>query len=453
MYSQNNGLSVEYGRTSITSEQNFSITIKSNSKISSWGDFPDITGFTKGKVQPNEGAHFVITNQGFQRKITYTLTQYYHPTSIGSFELKPYNLKINNKTYGIKDGVKITVREVVSRYEDLDFVEMNDNSFLSLSANKKEVYTGESVNISFVFYIRYEDVQTIQFTEDASKQIGDALDKLDFKNSWLEQLDIQTAQQERVKINNKNYIKITLSEYLIYPNSETDLKFPALTVYMNKTKVSKQVDNRGQQYYQKSKKPYKTRPLTIKVKSLPPHPLRNTVAVGNYELTEKVDKLEFETGGAVEYKFKIHGYGNLHLVPEPEVSRTDSLTFFKPSTKQKIEIKNKQLQGYKQFSYNIVAELPGVYNLSNSFNWVYFNPIEEKYDTLKPKLLIHAIGESLSQIDMEDDNLLDFYDRLETADKKLVFLNQPDYQRWAINLFGLALIAVVGYTYYKKRNG
>jgi hypothetical protein len=222
---------------------------------------------------------------------------------------------------------------------------------------------------------------------------------------------------------------------------------------MRKKKISVQTDKRGQRYYEFGKKAYKTRPLIIKVKPLPPHPLKNTVAVGQYKLAEKINKVELKTGGAVQYKFKIHGSGNLHLIETPKINFNDSLTFFKPIVKQSISIENKRLQGYKEFSYSIVAELPGIYSFENLFEWIYFDPLKEKYITLKSHLFVHAIGASLSKIDMEDDNLSDFYDRLETADKKLVFLNQPDYTRWVINLFGLAIFAVMGYTYYKKRNG
>jgi hypothetical protein len=222
---------------------------------------------------------------------------------------------------------------------------------------------------------------------------------------------------------------------------------------MTKYQISEETDYFGRRQKKPSDKKYRSRSFTIKVKPLPPHALKDMVAVGQYELKESIDKIEVETGGAVEYGFLIHGFGNINIVDGPPIEYSDSLTFFKPTIDQGIKKENGRLYGTKKFTYNIVTELPGVYGFSDYFEWIYFDPNKGKYDTLQSHLFVHAIGSSLSEIDMEDDNLSDFYDRLETADKKLVFLKEPDYTRWIVNLLGFALLATIGYTYYKKRNG
>ncbi len=457
-------ISMEFSKSPLGINENFSIIIKSsNVKITSWGDFPDINGFKKLTVSTGTQQQMTMDNNGVKRTTSYTITQAYKPLKKGTFAIQDFDLDINKSTYKIR-GRKIQVTEARRRRSMFDdffnqqkyeynFKEVGDNAFLTVSPTKRKIYVGEGVGLSLDFYMVKTNYGVVEFKQDLGQQLAEIGQKLKLPDCWIESFEITQLEYKEEKINNKVYLKFHLGDFLLFPNAEHDLKVPSITLNMTKNKVSEETDFFGRRQKQAGDKKYKSRAFTIKVKPLPSHPLKDQVAVGKYELKEKIDKVEVETGGAIHYNFKINGFGNINMVQEPKISRNDSLTFFKPTVEQEVRKENGKLYGTKEFSYSIVAELPGVYSFKDRFEWIYFDPIKRRYDTLKPHLYAHVIGTSLSKIDMEDDNLLDFYDRLETADKKLVFLKEPDYSRWIINLLSFALLAALGYTYYKKRNG
>lgn len=459
-------ISVEYSGSTVGLNQRFSITFKSeNKKISSWDKFPEIPGFKKLGQNPSLGTQqqVIMDHNGVRRTNTYTLTQSYQPEKKGKFKLDDFNFKINDQTFSVKGRV-ITVIEARRRRSlfdeffnepsyDFDFKEIEANAFLSVSPSKRKVYVGEGVGLSVDFYVDAQDVQLFDFKNDLGEQLHEIGKKLKLKDCWIESFEITQLEYTKETINNKPYIKYHLGSFLLYPNAEHDLKVPSISVNMIKYKISEQTDYFGRRHKKAGDKTFRSRPLTIKVKPLPPHPLKNNVAVGRYELKENISKINTSTGDAVQYDFKINGIGNINMIEGPKASSNDSLTFFKPNMNQNIKKENDKLTGSKSYSYSIITELPGVYKLSDYINWIYFDPVKEQYDTLQPKLFINAKGCSISKIDMEDDNLSDFYDRIETADKNLVFLKSTDYSKWGINIACTLILLLAGYTYYKKKNG
>ena len=457
-------ISVEYSGSTVGINETFSITIKStNVKITSWGDFPEINGFKKLNVSSGTQQQVTMDHNGVKKTTSYTITQGYRPTQKGRFNIPNFDLAINKTTYKIR-GRQIQVtnaRQRRSLFDDFfnqqqyeyNFKEIGDNAFLSVSPTKRSIYVGEGVSLSLDFYMLKSNYGLVEFKQDLGQQLAEIGQKLKLPDCWIESFEITQLEYTEEKLKDKVYLKFHLGDFLLFPNAEHNLKVPSISLNMIKNKISEETDYFGRRHKQAGEKKYRSRPITIKVKPLPPHPLKDQVAIGKYELKENIDKIEVETGGAIHYGFMIHGFGNINMIEAPIIKHSDSLTFFKPTVKQDVRKENGKLYGTKKFDYSIVAELPGVYGFDDRFEWIYFDPIRARYDTLKPHLFAHAIGASLSEIDMEDDYLSDFYGRLETADKKLVFLKDPDYSRWIINLLSLTLLAALGYTYYKKRNG
>lgn len=459
-----NNISVEYSASTIGLNETFSISIKSkNDKITSWGDFPEIDGFKKLNISSGSQQQITMDQNGVQRITFYTISQIYKPTKKGEFTVNDFELEINKKKYKIKGRlVKVTeARRRRSLFDDFfnepsydfDFKEVDDNAFLSVTPTQRSIYVGQSVGLSLDFYMARSNYGIVEFKSELGQQLADIGQELKLPDCWIESFEITKLEYTQENINDKLYLKYHLGDFLLFPNAEHDLKVPAVTLDMVKYKISEQADRFGRRHKQAGSKKYRSKALRIKVKPLPPHPLKDIVSVGRYQLKEKVNKKEVETGGAVEYEFKIEGMGNINMIEAPTITKNDSLIFFKPIINQSIKKENGKLYGTKEFSYSIVTERPGSYDFSNYLEWIYFDPERKKYDTLKPRLIVKAKGRKLSEIDMEDDNLSDFYDRLETADKKWVFLKDPDYTQLIVNVLSCILLTALGFTYYKKRNG
>ena len=52
-------------------------------------------------------------------------------------------------------------------------------------------------------------------------------------------------------------------------------------------------------------KTFYSKPTVVKVKELPPHPLRDIVSVGNFKLEEDLSSAQIHTGNSFTYNFKV----------------------------------------------------------------------------------------------------------------------------------------------------
>ena len=71
---------------------------------------------------------------------------------------------------------------------------------------------------------------------------------------------------------------------------------------------------------------------TITVVDLPPHPLKDQVAVGDYELEEYASTNNLKTGQSFNYEFKIVGEGNISGIDAPTPLESDVFDFILPTS-------------------------------------------------------------------------------------------------------------------------
>ena len=78
------------------------------------------------------------------------------------------------------------------------------------------------------------------------------------------------------------------------------------------------------QQFQNRQEDYKTfysKAKTIKVKALPPHPLKESVAVGDYRMEEHLVSTDLKTGQSAGYDFNIYGEGNISAIEKMKVTK------------------------------------------------------------------------------------------------------------------------------------
>ena len=86
----------------------------------------------------------------------------------------------------------------------------------------------------------------------------------------------------------------------------------------------------------------------------------------------------------------------------------------------------------------------------NYFQWVFFNPREKKYDTLKSQLTLNVVGESKKNEAILASDMGNFYDKIELADNTLRTVKQTAWQGWAFNSFILVMLAASTYLVLRK---
>jgi hypothetical protein len=101
--------------------------------------------------------------------------------------------------------------------------------------------------------------------------------------------------------------------------------------------------------------------------------------------------------------------------------------------------------GTKSFNYFLIPKEPGKYDLKNYFQWVFFNPDEQKYDTLKSRLTVYVTGESTRNEVIEANDDGSFYDKIQTAGNSLMVISDHGWQQ---TIFGIFILLVLGFSAY-----
>lgn len=457
---QEKRIEITLGPDEIGENQVFTITLTvHNDRIKSYDNFPDIEGFVK-RGQSTSSQTSIVNGQISSSQ---SVVMNYAPTKKGTFVLKPFRMKVNDETVS-SPGKSIKVGEAVQRrssdpfrnffdrdpFEDVmgrraepEFVDVKDEAFLGLSTSKDEVYVGEGFNVVLAFYIAESNQASLQWY-DLNRQLTEILKKIKPANCWEENFNIENINGEPVSLGGKNYTQYKIYQATFYPFNTEKIQFPAVDLEMLKYQVARNPGffgpTRKEDY-----KTYTSKPKTVRVRELPPHPLRESVAVGNYVLNERLDDKQTETGKSIAYDFQISGDGNIAAIEKPRVKTNKALEMYEPNVRQQINRRNGRVSGTKTFSYFIIPKEPGEYQMKDLFQFVYFNTQTKKYDTLRPKERFIVTGESFKNQHIESTDVGSFYQRIEDADNTLRKKSEWPYEQL---LFNIAIVVMLGFSAY-----
>lgn len=450
------------GPNEIGENQAWTITVTvQNERLKSYDNFPDITGFVKRGTSSQSTTNIVNGNISSSQSVIMT----YLPAKQGTFTIPTFTMKVNDKSFTVA-GKKVKVGPPVQQQRDpfsgffdrdphgtanrgeTEFIDLKEDAFLALTTNKDEVYVGEGFQATFSFFLSEQNQAPLQFY-DLNKQLTDVLKKLKPANCWEENFNIENINAERVTINGKVYDQYKIYQAVYYPFNAESIQFPTLGLEMIKYKVAKNPSFFGQNRKEDFKKFY-TKPKTVRVKQLPPHPLRDVVAVGDYRLDERMRTTDLETGQSSAYEFHIVGEGNISAVEKPNVKQDGAFEWYEPNIRQDINRDNSRVTGRKSFSYFMIPKEPGKFNLGEYVQWVFFNPKQKKYDTLKSQLTVYVTGESKKNEVIQSNDLGSFYDKIGDEDNTLLSIRDTRWQKWAFNGFIALMLMGAGYLIFKK---
>ncbi len=461
-YSQE--VDIELGPGEIGLNETFTIKVTlSNEKIKSYDQFPEITGFQKQGISQSSSMNLI----NGQMSSSNSIIQYYKPTRKGNFTLSNFEININGAAYS-SAGKRIVVGDAVnssglggagfdpfadffgrSPAEQPEFVELEDDAFFSVTVDKEKIYQGEGFNLSLAFFMSEANQAPLQFYEPG-KQLDAILKKIKPANAWEENFNISNIEPEQVTINGKVWTKFKVYEATFFPFSEGKIEIPRIPWEMIKYKVAKNPTFFGANR-QEDFKTFYSSPKTISVIPLPPHPLKNEVSVGQFQLRENITSVEVETGQGFDYNFGISGVGNINAVSAPKRIPTANLNTFDPNVRQQINRGYGRVSGIKDFNYYITFTESGDYNLEKNFEWIYFDPARAVYDTLKSAAIIKVVGESKTNEAISSQRLGGLYDRIGIEDNR--FLNEQYiyYFTTAINIFLLASMVLLAILILRKK--
>lgn len=460
-------ITVQLGEDEVGMNELFTITVTiTNESIKNYTDFPNIEGFAKRGTSSSSKTNIV----NGQISSTQSITQRYLPLEEGTYTLEAFTMEINGTEIS-SQGKTIKVTPPVERrsnsnrrydpfsrdpFDDLfgrnksepEFVDVEEDAFLALTTDKNEVYVGEGFTTTFAFYVADANRAPLQFHE-AGKQLSTILKDLRPENCWEENFNIENIYGERVTINGKNYTRYKIYQATYYPLNLEPVVFPSVPFEMIKYRVARSPSFFGRDR-QEDFKTFNTKEKTVRVKALPPHPLKDKVAVGNFELDEKINTYSVETGESFSYEFNIYGEGNISGIPDPIIPDSKVMDIYPPNIAQDINRGAGRVTGSKKYSYFGIPNEPGKYDLKDFFSWIYFNPETAKYDTLKSEIKLEVTGESKQNVSISSTDLGSFYDNIDIAANELQSLKKNNATQIIANLLIIAMLGAAAFLFIKK---
>lgn len=457
-------IKVEYGADQIAVNQLFTITLTiENERLQNYSPFPEIDGLVKRGTSSSTSTSFVNGQMTSKQSIT----QNYQATREGTIVIPPFEMVVNGKTIR-SEGKTLKVGPPQQRQQNnsnplqsdpfeeffgrrrqpSEFVDIEANAFLALTTDKPEVYVGEGFTTTLAFYVSEENRAELRFY-DLGKQITDIVKEIKPNTCWEENFNIDNISGEPITINNKAYTQYKIYQAAYYPLNKENIKFPSIGLKLIKYKVAKNPSFFGRNR-QEDFETFYSKPKEVRVKELPPHPLKSQVAIGNYQLAEKISSRDLRTGESFNYSFNIIGEGNISAIEKPLIPVTSDFDFYDPNTQQNITRSAGKVKGTKTFSYYGIPNEPGEYDLGNYFQWVFFNPEKESYDTLKSRQQLSVSGESRKNEYIQSTDLGTFYNGIEFVDNQLITLEKGSFLQIFANIFALVILVLTGVIMFRK---
>lgn len=452
---------ITLGPDEIGENQAWSITITvQNDRLKSYDNFPDIEGFRKRGTSNQSTTNIVNGQMSSSQSVIMT----YLPMRQGTINVPAFTMKVNDKAIHVS-GKKVKVGAPVQQQRDpfrsifekdddffgrgeTEFVDIKDDAFLAFTTSKDEVYVGEGFNATLSFYVSEDNRAPLQFHE-LGQQLATILKKVKPNNCWEENFNIENIEGETVVIQGKDFTQYKIYQATYYPLNAEPIIFPKVGLEMIKYKVAKNPSFFGQNRKEDFKTFY-SQPKKVTVKELPPHPLRETVAVGNYQLYEHMPSTDLETGKSASYVFNIFGEGNISAIEKPKVNNDNDFEFYEPNVRQDINRENGRVTGTKSFNYFMIGKEPGRYDLKKYFEWVFFNPEKKQYDTLRSKLTVYVTGESKKNEAILSNDAGAFYDKIQTSENSLQVVDHSDWVKTAFSVFTVLMIGASAFFVFKK---
>ncbi len=460
-------IQIQLGPDEIGENQAWTIAVNVlNGQLKSYDNFPEIDGLRKRGTSTQSQTSIINGQMSSSQSVIMT----YVPSRQGALTVAPFSMKINDqvtqspgKKIRVGPPIQVQARDpfrsmfdsrdpfgASSGKEETEFVDIKEEALLALTTSKDEVYVGEGFTATLSFLVADNNRAPMQF-HDLGRQLSEILKKLKPSNCWEENFNIENIEGGPITINGKGYTQYKIYQAAFYPLNTEPVIFPSIGLEMIKFKVAKNPSFFGQNR-QEDFKTFYSKLKTVGVKELPPHPLQTSVAVGNYQLDEKISATELQTGQSAGYEFNVYGEGNISSIERPVISKDNNFDFYEPNIHQNISRDNGRVAGTKSFKYFLVPKEPGEFALGNYFHWIFFNPSKKSYDTLRSKVVLKVQGESRRNQAIQSTDVGSFYDRIEMSDNMLRSSNNAGWTKIGMNLCILLILGASVYLFFSSRH-
>jgi len=412
--SSENLATIEYGSKNLTLDQPFLISVVLRDvETRPSVIFPEIKDLEK---RSKSATSSVNTVDG-RKVVIQTITQEYYAKKAGNYLIPEFSLTVNNAKLHSDETMVVFAKAGDESGNTLDdnvaVTEVEDNSqsvFLSVQTDKKQVYIRQGFAVRISLYIAENAPVEMEFYR-FNEQLQSILKAVRPVNCWEENIGVEEIIKRKVTIRGRKYAEYNMYQARLFPITTEDIVLPSVKLDMLVTESGGAVN-----VDKKLVRGFYSRPVTVVVKQLPDHPLRDQVAVGQYSLRERLSSDLVYPGESVRYMFKVEGVGNITAIPAPVIQASSSFDIYPPEVSQVIKRSYQSVVGEKTFNYFVVPRKDGEFPLSRYFHWIYFDVEKQKYDTLTSAASLEVRGDDYKLANLSLSGSSGLYDNLENLD-------------------------------------
>jgi len=377
--------------------------------------FPEINGLEKRSKSATSAVSTVDGN----KVVIQTITQEYFANKPGNYFIPEFLITINNLKLRSEETTVVFSQSALNETANFSGIgptleseleDTNEGIFLSVQTDKKSIFIRQGFALRISLYIAENAPVQMEFYR-FNEQLQSILKKLRPANCWEENVGLEEIVKRRVTIKGQRYTEYNMYQARLFPITTEDIVFPPITLEMLVIDNSKAVN-----VERKVIRPFRSKATRIAVRQLPDHPLRDQVAVGQYNLKEKLSSELVYPGESVRYMFKVEGVGNIAAIPAPVVQTSSTFDIYPPEVSQVIKRSYQSVVGEKTFDYFVVPRIDGAFPLGRYFQWVYFDSEKARYDTLRSSGTITVKGEDYKLANLSLTGASGLYDNLERLD-------------------------------------
>lgn len=331
-----------------------------------------------------------IVNGQMTQTYEFSYTYILEATEEGKFEVEPATAIVSKKEYKTEplkiEVVKGTTGQSATPQQQQPGAQTqpkteqsSDEMFVSVEFDKQTAYRGQPILATIKIYTR-EGISSFEEVKFPS-----------FTGFWSQEVETpNNVTFQRVNIDGRIYNMGVLKKYLLFPQRTGDITIEPFEIVV----LSQQRGGRPQSIFdeffgsfQTVRRPLKSKPAKLKIRDLPQNaPASFTGAVGKYNLEASFDKTDIKTNEAVNLNVRVAGSGNLKLIETPKLDFPGGFEVFDPKITDRINTTSQGATGSRTFDYVAIPRAPGKFDLGN-LEFTYFDPLKEKYVTLKSKSL------------------------------------------------------------------
>ena len=343
--------------------------------------------------------------------------------------------------------------------------EIKKDLFIKVTVDKSKVHVGEQITTSYKLYSRIP------------MQVG--ISKLPSLNGfWTQDFDIpKQAKPEEEVLDGKRYQVFLLKKSALFPQQTGTLELDAAEA-KGVARIVQQVRRKmsdmfggtlmmndpffNNQYY--NTMAYKdvqvhlvSSPVKITVTALPDKnkPADYGGAVGNFTISDKIDKQELTTDDIATLTLNISGSGNLKLIEAPKLNLPNGLTAFDPQITDTITGRTTTISGSKFISYVISPHTPGDYDIPAT-SFTYFNPQTGAYVTTTTQPIKLHVKPGKHYTPVQNSNsvaMKDIHDIVKQPLNKITLKDKPlPFTATYWSMYALPLLAFIGMVVWKRRD-